>query len=270
MFGAGIESKFIIADFIKYLVLIEPPRLFIHFFGNRVVKMSKYIDIQSHNYPCLLKEIRDPPRRLYYKGNFCSEVLNNCVSVVGSRVISDSGRKLVEHLFSTLDKSVTIVSGFMTGVDAEAHKQALRFGLKTIAVMPCGIDYIHPENQVDLYNEILCSNGLILSEYDCDLKPEIWTYPRRNRIVAGIGKATFVVEASLNSGSLITARLANDCGRGVFISSTSGSASEGVALIGKEFAKNVISGSQINKHLKAFDNKHHKRIDPARCQLEIF
>jgi DNA processing protein len=232
--------------------------------------MSKYIDIQSRDYPCLLKEVRDPPKRLYYKGNFCNEILNNCLSVVGSRVISDRGEELIRHIFSKLDKSITIVSGFMTGVDAEAHKQALTFGLKTIAVMPCGIDYIHPESQVDLYNEILSNNGLVLSEYDGGLKPEIWTYPRRDRIVAGIGKATFVVEATLNSGSLITARLANDYGRDVYISKDPSGESEGVLLISREFAKSVVSGSQINKYLKSFSNKHTKFGKPSGYQLDIF
>jgi DNA protecting protein DprA len=157
----------------------------------------------------------------------------------------------------------------MTGVDAEAHTQALRYGLKTIAVMPCGIDYIHPETQIDLYNQILCNNGLILSEYSCDLKPALWTYPRRNRIVAGIGKATLVVEASLNSGSLITARLANDYGRDVFISKNFGELS-GVNLVDREFAKSVVSGSQINKHLKDFNSKHFRSKNSTKIQLEIF
>lgn len=232
--------------------------------------MSEYIDIQSQDYPCLLKEIRDPPKRLYYKGNFCNEVLSNCLSVVGSRVISNVGRNLIEHIFSELDKSTTIVSGFMTGVDAEAHKQALVFGLKTIAVMPCGIDYIYPENQVDLYNEILCNNGVVVSEYDGDLKPEIWTYPRRDRIVAGIGKATFVVEANTHSGSLITARLANDYGRDVFISNVLNEMSEGVLLISKEFAKDVVSGSQINKCLKGFSKSHFNARASNSCQLDFF
>ncbi|MFZ2663927.1 MAG: DNA-processing protein DprA [Patescibacteria group bacterium] len=232
--------------------------------------MSKYVDIQSEDYPCLLKEIRDPPKRLYYKGNFNTELFDNCVSVVGSRVISDSGRKIIKHLFSTMSKSITIVSGFMSGVDAGAHMQALEFGLKTIAVMPCGIDYIHPENQTDLYNEIICNNGLVVSEFDCDLKPEVWTYPRRNRIVAGMGKATIIIEASLNSGSLITARLADCYGRKVFIPSLSESFSDGVILLGKEFAEEIESGLQVNEYLELFNEKHRKRDSSAEQQLGIF
>lgn len=269
MFGAGIESKFIIADFDKFLVLIEFYRLFKHIVSSRVVEMSKYIDIQSQDYPCLLKEVRDPPKRLYYKGNFYSNVFDNCLSVVGSRVISDEGRMVIKHLFSSLDKSVTIVSGFMTGVDAEAHEQALRCGLKTVAVMPCGIDCIYPEHQVDLYNEILCNNGLIISEYDNDTKPEIWTYPRRDRVVAGLGKATFVVEASLDSGTLITANLANSYRRQVLVSGTR-KASTGVALIKQCYANEVNSGCQINKYLEEFNKKSVIKGRLKRIQLKIF
>lgn len=232
--------------------------------------MSKDIDIQSQDYPCLLKEVRDPPKRLYYKGNFCSDIFNNCLSVVGSRVISRAGRKLIKYLFSSLDKSVTIVSGFMTGVDAEAHKEALRLGLKTIAVMPCGIDYIHPGKQIDLYNKILCSGGLVLSEYDGGIKPEVWTYPRRNRIVAGISKATLVIEASLDSGSLITAGLANECNRDVFVFTNLDRQSEGVLLISRQFAKSIVSGLQINQYLKDFDKERFKVQISNKYQLEIF
>jgi len=230
--------------------------------------MSRFIDIQSQDYPCLLKEIRDPPSRLYYKGNFCSDIFANCVSVVGSRNMSDYGREVIHHIFSTLDKSITIVSGFMTGVDAEAHKQAIKHGLKTIAVMPCGIDFIHPGNQTDLYNEIICNNGLVISEYDNDMKAEVWTYPRRDRIVAGLSKLTLVVEATSNSGSLITARLANLYNRNVFVvpGSIFSDLSKGIIEISNEFARSIDSGLYINEFLNTKCNKEEK----SRHQMMIF
>ncbi|MEA3305545.1 MAG: DNA-processing protein DprA, partial [Candidatus Omnitrophota bacterium] len=103
---------------------------------------------------------------------------------------------------------ITIVSGFMYGVDAAAHKSALEAGGRTIAVMPCGIDLIHPEYQGALHKEILENNGLIISEYESTFPPALWTYPRRNRIIAGLSLVTMVVEAAKESGSLITAGFA--------------------------------------------------------------
>jgi len=111
---------------------------------------------------------------------------------------------------------VTIVSGFMYGGDEAAHRAALESGGRTIAVMPCGIDMIHPEYQEGLYREILDKKGLIISEFEGNFPPDKWTYPRRNRIVAGLSKAVLVVEAALNSGTLITADYAKKFGRKIF------------------------------------------------------
>ena len=222
-----------------------------------------YTSIEDENYPCLLKEIPNPPKCLYYKGNFCKEIFENCIAVVGSRKMSLYGKKVVEHLFSTANKSMTIVSGFMSGVDAEAHSQALRCRIKTIAVMPCGINYIHPEDQVELYEKIIEQGGLILSEYENDFKPKIWTYPKRNRIVAGLSKATVVIEAASNSGSLITARLANTYGRKVFVvpGSIFSDLSKGKVQITNEFANTIDSGFQINEFLGLRSVKNDKSND---------
>lgn len=225
--------------------------------------MVGHVDIDSAEYPLLLKKIPDPPKRLYYKGNFCREIFENCVAVVGSRRMSIYGKKVIEHLFSTVNKSVVIVSGFMSGVDAEAHRQALSFGMRTIAVMPCGIDYIHPEDQVDLYEEILDSGGLVISEFEEEFKPKIWTYPKRNRIVAGLSKAVVVIEASSNSGSLITANLANLYGRKVFVvpGSIFSDLSRGKIQISNEFAKTIDSGFNINEFLDLRSSVNGKNIN---------
>ena len=104
----------------------------------------------------------------------------------------------------------------MYGGDEAAHKAAVEAGGRTIAVMPCGIDMIHPEYQEELYNKILENKGLIISEYEGKFPPAIWTYPKRNRIVAGLSKAVLIVEAGLNSGTLITAECAKKFGRKIF------------------------------------------------------
>jgi len=208
------------------------------------------VNITSRLYPKMLKDTPHPPRTLYFKGSYYPEIFDYCVAVVGSRKMSFYGQKVIEKIFSVLSKRITIVSGFMTGVDAEAHSQALRFGLKTIAVMPCGIDRVHPEGQEDLYQDILKEN-LIMSEFDGNFEPKIWTYPRRNRIVAGLSSVVVVVEASEDSGSLITARLANSYGRKVCVvpGSIFSNLSSGKVQISNEFADSIDSGFYINKYL---------------------
>jgi DNA processing protein len=180
--------------------------------------MQNRIEIEDLRYPKLLKEIgKTAPKRLYYKGVWNEELFENCLAVVGSRRMTAYGRQVVERLVTQIASAgVTIVSGFMYGVDASAHEAAVNAGGKTIAVMPCGIDLVHPEDQVKLYDEILEAGGLVISEYEERMQPALWTYPQRNRIVAGLSKAVLVVEAAEKSGSLITANLAKKFKRKIF------------------------------------------------------
>ena len=179
--------------------------------------MSKVIDIESKEYPELLKKIKDPSKKLYYKGDWNSEIFENCLAVVGSRRMTTYGKRVAEQLVTNIAAAgVTIVSGFMYGIDATAHGAALMGGGRTIAVMPCGVNIIHPAYQEKLYNDILKNKGLIISEFEDDFPPDIWTYPKRNRIVAGLSKAALIVEAGAKSGSLITANFAKEYGRKVF------------------------------------------------------
>jgi DNA processing protein len=168
-------------------------------------------------FPGLLAEIPDCPSKLYFKGEWDTNLFDRCCSVVGSRKMTTYGKRITDELVGEIASAgITIVSGFMYGIDAAAHAAALKAGGKTIAVMPCGIDIVHPAYQEQLYNEILASGGLIISEWPDNFPPAKWTYPQRNRIVAGLSKASVVVEAGLSSGSLITARLAKKYGREIF------------------------------------------------------
>ena len=227
------------------------------------------------SYPKMLRQIPSPPKKLYFKGNFNKEIFKNCLAVVGSRKMSPYGERVLEKIFSTLASEITIVSGFMCGVDSEAHRKALKFGLRTIAVMPCGVDLIHPRNQKSLYEEIV-SNGLILSEFDGFFEPRLWTYPRRNRIVAGLSTAVLVIEAALESGSLITARMAHSFGRDVFVvpGSIFSELNTGKVQISNEFAKNIDSGFSINKYFnlnytgklpEEYKNDNSEILNSIRC-----
>lgn len=180
--------------------------------------MNQFIEIDDKKYPKLLKKIgKDAPKKLYYKGNWTEYIFNNCLAVVGSRHLTGYGRKITEQFVSEISSAgITIVSGFMYGGDEAAHKATVRIGKRTIAVMPCGIDIIHPEYQKNLYNEILENNGLIISEYEGNFLPVNWSYVQRNRIVAGLSKAILIVEASLKSGTLLTASYAKKYNRKIF------------------------------------------------------
>jgi DNA processing protein len=178
---------------------------------------TKIIRLGYENYPESLSKIFDPPDTLYYKGEFSSNLFKKCLGVVGSRKMTPYGEYVTRKIISEVASlGITVVSGFMYGVDATAHSAALSLGGKTVAVMPCGIDLIIPEYQEKLYYEILDSGGLIISEYEGELSPKKWMFPKRNRIVAGLSTAVLVIEASANSGSLITAEIALRNNRKVF------------------------------------------------------
>jgi DNA processing protein len=220
-----------------------------------------FVDCEDKKYPSSLKEALPKlvsslgPKNLYYKGNYSPEIFENCLAVVGSRRLTSYGRKAVEQIVTEVAAAgITIVSGFMYGGDEAAHSAAVKCGGKTIAVMPCGIDRIHPENQKKLYQEILDNNGLILSEYEGDAQPQTFTYVQRDRIVAGLSKAVFVVEAALNSGSLITASYATKYGKKIFAlpGPITSEVSKGTLKLIKEGAEPVCEASDILKYFDIF------------------
>ncbi len=218
----------------------------------------KIINVNSSKYPVLLKKIEQPPAKLYYKGKWDRTIFENCLAVVGSRKMTRYGKQVTDYLISKLASAgLTIVSGFMYGVDAQAHRAALTGRGRTIAVMPCGIDLIHPAYQGKLYKQILDENGLIISELPGDMQPALWTYPRRNRIVAGLSRATLVIEAGLNSGSLITAGLTRRFSRKLFAvpGPVTSSVSEGTLALIKEGAEMVTGAEGI---LAYYSIKNHK------------
>lgn len=220
--------------------------------------MEKVVGIEDEKYPKLLKEIgSQAPKKLYYKGEWpaCADrnetIFSNCLAVVGSRHLTSYGKRITEQFVTEIAASgITIVSGFMYGGDEAAHSAAVKVGGKTIAVMPCGIDLIHPAEQEKLYNEILENNGLIISEYEGKLLPVSWMYAKRNRIVAGLSKAIFVVEAGLNSGTLITTGYAKKYGRKIFAvpGPITSEVSKGTIKLIKEGAEVATEARDILKH----------------------
>ena len=164
-------------------------------------------------YPLSLSVLPDAPPVLTLKGRM--DLLNQPgLGIVGARNASLNGRKFAEKLAGELGEGgQIIISGMARGVDTSAHKGALSTG--TIAVIAGGIDVVYPEENRALYEEI-CKVGLVVAESPFGVAPVSQSFPRRNRIISGLSQGVIVVEATLRSGSLITARLAAEQGRDVY------------------------------------------------------
>lgn len=172
------------------------------------------------DYPRLLLEIPSPPPLLYYRGQVSpgeNQGLTPTVGIVGTRSPSEYGRRWTRKIAAILAKrGFTIVSGLAAGIDAEAHRGCLDAGGRTIAVFGTGVDRIYPKENKTLAREVI-EQGLILSEYPAGVAPNSRHFPQRNRIIAGLSRAVFIMEAPQKSGALITADIANDFGRDVYV-----------------------------------------------------
>jgi DNA processing protein len=172
------------------------------------------LTLEEENYPSLLAQIPDPPLVLYFFGQL--EMGPYPLAVVGSRSVTSYGRRVVRDWISELARAgLDIVSGLALGVDRLAHEEALRAEGYTVAVLGSGLDQVYPPENRSLAERIVRSGGAIVTEFPLGTPPRAQNFPIRNRIISGLSKAVLVVEASLRSGSLITARLAAEQGREV-------------------------------------------------------
>lgn len=174
-------------------------------------------DLRKKNFPPLLSEINDPPKALRIIGELPKT--QKYLAVVGSRKYSEYGKNVCEKLIEGLSGySITIVSGLALGIDGIAHRSAMKAGLKTIAVPGSGLGpkVLYPSTHKRLAEEIVESGGALLSEFEDDFIATPWSFPQRNRIMAGICDATLVIEAELKSGTLITSKYAIEYNRDVF------------------------------------------------------
>ena len=178
---------------------------------------ARFVFLEDDLYPPLLRNIPDPPPLLSFLGDkekVLSYYQRKLISVVGSRNSSIHANKFCNMLCHELGiNDAVIVSGLARGVDANAHLGGLETG--TIAVTACGINIVYPQENRTLYNDLVKKGG-IFTEMPFDTAPHPQLFPRRNRIIAGMSSGTIVIEAALQSGSLITAKMALEYGREVF------------------------------------------------------
>jgi DNA processing protein len=179
--------------------------------------MEDVIKLKTEQFPKALLEIPQPPKTLYIRGKLPPKD-SIYLAVVGSRKYTSYGRDICEKLISGLKGyPIVIVSGLAIGIDSIAHKSALRADLTTMSFPGSGLDnsVIHPQSNIRLAEEIVNAGGCLMSELNPQWKATIYSFPQRNRLMAGISKAVLIIEAEEKSGTLVTARMALDYNRDV-------------------------------------------------------
>ncbi len=228
------------------------------------IKNAKNIGVElipfgDERYPQALSNINDPPDLIYAWGERKDILKDFSIAIVGSRMASSYGRAVAEKLAGDLARmEIVIVSGLAHGIDSIAHTSAVKNGL-TVGVLGTGIDIVYPRSKKSIFEDVK-KHGCLVSEFPLGTQPTKWTFPKRNRIIAGLSMGTLVVEASLRSGSLITARLALENGRDVFAvpGSIFSQTSEGTNNLIKQGAKCVTSVDDILEefgYIKKVDKK---------------
>ena len=211
-----------------------------------VTERRAVLAIGDPRYPQTLLETADPPLLLYAQGEV-ERLLGDSVAIVGSRNPTPQGLENARAFAHALGAAgLTIVSGLALGIDGAAHEGALEAGAATIAVVGTGLDRVYPARHRKLAHRI-AERGLIVSEFALGTPALPPHFPVRNRIIAGLARGTLVVEAALHSGSLITARLALECGRDVFAipGSIHAPQSRGCHLLIKQGAKLVDGATDV-------------------------
>ncbi|MCK5695313.1 MAG: DNA-processing protein DprA [Desulfobacula sp.] len=226
-------------------------------------KNIKIITMTDSSYPVLLKQIIDPPPFLTYLGQLDNS--SPCISVIGSRTATSYGLSTSENLsYKLAKKGFQIVSGMARGIDAMAHKGALKAQGKTIAVMGSGLNKIYPRENTRLFKTI-AQKGIVFSEFKVNTDPFPSNFPIRNRIIAGLSCGSIVVEAAKRSGSLITARLAAEYNREVFAvpGSIKSKKSEGTHSLLKQGAR------LVENEMDIIDELHHFIHEKKEIHQEV-
>lgn len=212
----------------------------------------KTVSITEDNYPRLLREIKEAPKVLYYRGEIKPN--ENCFAIVGTRRCSPYGKEIALEIAGNLaEADLTIVSGLAPGIDTLAHLAAVERKKRTIAVLGTGVDEksIYPKSNLRLARKILETGGALISEFPPGTHGTKYTFPQRNRIISGLSLGVLVVEARERSGAIITAEYAFSQKRKVFAipGSIFSQTSKGCHYLIKKGAKLVESAEDILKEL---------------------
>ncbi|PCI28752.1 DNA-protecting protein DprA [Candidatus Kaiserbacteria bacterium] len=223
------------------------------------------MELEPSDFPPLIKEISDPPKKLFSRGDISSLYKNKVLTVVGSRKATSYGTDVTKFLIEGLKgHNITILSGLALGTDTNAHRAAISAGLTTIAVPGSGLDdsVMYPKSNLPLVQEILKSGGGLLSELEPKQSAAMWTFPKRNRIMAGLSHAVLVIEAASRSGTLITARLTTEYNRDLLVvpSSIFAKSSEGAHQFLKLGATPVTNSNDILRALGIEVDEKEERI----------
>ncbi|MFA6177478.1 MAG: DNA-processing protein DprA [Candidatus Paceibacterota bacterium] len=205
--------------------------------------------LPKNKFPKALLEIPQPPEDLWIIGELPKENLIY-LCVVGSRKFTSYGREACEKIIAGLkDYPIAIVSGFAMGIDTIAHKKAMQVGLKTLVFPGSGLsdEAMYPKTNVRLMNEIVENGGCLISEFEPDFKATYWSFPMRNRLMAGISKAVLIIEAEERSGTLITARLTTEYNRDLL----------------------VVPGSIFSPNSKGVNKLLHQGATPVTCSEDV-
>jgi DNA processing protein len=172
--------------------------------------------ISDEAYPQRLLNCYDSPTLLFYRGEADLNA-SRTIAIIGTRTHTDYARQVTEQLVKDLaSENITIISGLAYGVDAIAHKSALKNNLATVGVLAHGLDQVYPTDHTNLAKDMIKNGGGLLTEFRSQTKPDKHNFPIRNRIVAGMSDATIVIETGIKGGSMITAEMANNYNKDVF------------------------------------------------------
>lgn len=228
----------------------------------------------DRDYPRLLLEIPSFPTVLYYRGavNLAeNQAQVPAVAIVGTRDPSDYGQRWTRRLTLALSQhGFTIVSGLAEGIDTIAHQTCLQAGGRTIAVVGTGVDQVYPWRNRELSRQIV-EQGLLVSEYPAGTKPDRLHFPQRNRIIAGLSRAVIVIEAPIRSGALITAHLANDYGRDVYVLPGSLDQPQSIGCLGllNKGAQVILGVDHLLELLGTLPTLDRKSSDTSTTQLSL-
>jgi DNA processing protein len=227
--------------------------------------------ITDKAYPKRLLNCYDSPTLLYYKGSADLNA-NKIIAIIGTRSHTEYSKHVTEKLAKELaSENITIISGLAYGVDALAHKAAIKNNLPTVGVLAHGLDQIYPPDHTGLAKDMIKNNGGLLTEFRTNTKPDKHNFPIRNRIVAGMSDATIVIETGIKGGSMITAELANNYNKDVFAipGKINDSKSAGCNHLIKNNKAVLLTDAQELLHLMGWEEKTKFKKEKKK-QKELF